>query len=193
MAKTSKIILINFLFITVLLMAACGFQLRGMVTLPPQLQTVYLRYPPAQNKLGNILHSSLKSIGVKVADDPDQAPITLEILDETTSTVQLTVGTSQDTRDYRATLAASYQLRDNDGQVIYGPRSVSDQTTVTVLSNELIDSSNKLLIAENVMRHNVASRIEMQLTSKEAIAAVNKAVKTSEPKKITKHKRTNKT
>ena len=163
------------LIISLCLLTACGFQLRGAMELPPQLHILYLQSNNPYGEFTRALRSSLAISNIKVVDDPTQAPYTLNILTDSLTTHQTSVGGSQQTRDYLATYTVKYDIQTSEGVTLYGPVSVSDQTTITVNENEVLTNSNKLTSAKQTMEQNLLNKMRFQLTSKALKNAVEKS------------------
>lgn len=151
---------------------SCGFHLRGSYQLPPNLKAIYLQSSTPYSPLMNQLRQSLKASQVNVVDDPMKAPFTLNIQSENLSTSQTSIGGSEVARQYTVTYSASYTLQDAKGKTIFGPRTASTQTTLTLMSNEELTSSSKLNDTKLGMTQELVSQILFQLSSKNARAAM---------------------
>lgn len=167
-------------------LAGCGFHLRGAANLPPQLHTLYLKSDRPFTPFMNELRSSLKLSGVHLTPSAKDAPYTLEISNETLNTQETSIGGSQQIRDYTATYSIQYDIKNNDGKTIYGPNTISDKQTITVLANEILTNSNKLNNAKRIMTQNLISKMMFALTSKNLLSAMQKNTpkKRITPKKI---------
>ncbi|OGT22295.1 MAG: hypothetical protein A3C55_01630 [Gammaproteobacteria bacterium RIFCSPHIGHO2_02_FULL_42_13] len=150
----------------ILLLTGCGFHLRGTAKLPPQLHTIYLQNSQSQyTPFMRQLHLMLKMSGVKLVDDPKQAPITLNVLSETSSTRETSIGGAQTARNYIVSYTVSYQLLSAKGKIIYGPKNISVQQNITLSANEVLTNSNKLNQAKTSLYEELVDQMAFQLTS----------------------------
>ena len=81
-------------------LAACGFQLRGQVDLPPQLARTYISTDDRQSLFFRKLQSSLRSNGSEVVDSPVDATAVLYIQDDDTGQRVLSVSARNVPREY---------------------------------------------------------------------------------------------
>jgi outer membrane lipopolysaccharide assembly protein LptE/RlpB len=93
-------------------------------------------------------------------------------LQENFSTQQVSIGTNNTIRAYQATDTISYQLQNAQGHVLVGPLSASSQQTINVVSNEVLENSNKLQQSKEALHSDVASKIILQLSSKHTTLAL---------------------
>ena len=157
-----------------LLLTGCGFHLRGTAQLPPQLHTMYLQnsqsqYTPFMRKL----YLTLKMSGVKLVDNPTQAPITLDILSETFSTHETSIGGAQTARNYIASYTVSYQLLDAKGKIIYESKNINVQKNIPLSANEVLTNSNKLNQAKTSLYEELVTKMTFQLTSDDIMKALH--------------------
>lgn len=167
--------------ILILSLAGCGFHLRGITQLPPQLHTLYLSSNNPYTPFMHQLRTMLKLSHITLVSTARQAPVRLHIDNENADTHETSVGGSQTMRNYIATYSITYMLYDSRGHLIYGPKTISTQQDITILSNEILSSSNKLTVANNTMRQNLVTQLEFQLQSK-SIKMALKQIKASSPK-----------
>ncbi len=68
------------LFIAALL-SGCGFQLRGVIEIPPELSPIYIQASPA-SRVGRALQAALRGGSVEVTSSPREAATLIRILEE---------------------------------------------------------------------------------------------------------------
>jgi LPS-assembly lipoprotein len=157
-----------------LLLAGCGFHLRGIVNLPSQLQTLYLQSASPYSELTRQIRTSLKFSNAKLVSSADQAPVTLHIFDEKFSSSQTSVASTNQTRSYTATYSMQYNITSASGKVLMQTRTISSTQNVTAQPNEVLENTNKLDIAKQNLLRNLVSKLLFQLASKNTIAALKK-------------------
>jgi LPS-assembly lipoprotein len=67
---------------TLLAVSACGFQLQGVTTFPPELSAVYLEVPDPNSDLAYQLRRSLAAAGMTLARSAPEATATIRISNE---------------------------------------------------------------------------------------------------------------
>jgi LPS-assembly lipoprotein len=163
-----------FILALTILLAGCGFHLRGAHPLPPQLHTMYLQSGKPYSDLTKQVKMTLAFSNVKLLDDPTKAPIILALSNENFSTYQTSVGNSTQTRNYNAIYSVTYQLQNKYGSDITTAKTISSSTTITVNQNEILENSNKLNIAKQNLIRDLVMKLMFQLSSKNTIATLNK-------------------
>lgn len=122
-----------FLLIAVLLallLAGCGFRLRGQAQLPPQMAVTYIRSAPPvgapPSALVDALSQLLETNGVQVTNDPAQATATLEILEQgIRRRTVATAGSEGQTRQYTLTYNVKYRVGLPDGTALIPTNNLS--------------------------------------------------------------------
>lgn len=124
-----------FIFIAALslLLSACGFHLRGEVNLPSQLRTLLLSSQSGSTGFDRDLRTALTRAGVTIAANDQENPLNLIVNGLQTSDTVLARASDNDVTQLERRLSVSYYLRDGNGKVVFGPRTVS---TSTVLVNQ---------------------------------------------------------
>jgi len=157
-------------------LTACGFKLQGTnQTLPPQLQQVYVNTTNAPHSaLAPDLTVALESDKVVCVDDPNQALITLNILQEKQSSHQIGTGASQETRKYELTDSVSFNLTNAAGELIYGPATVSSSLVHYVYSGQVLGNNQEEGALYQSLHRNVIQKILFMLASEDAKVALLK-------------------
>ncbi len=88
-----------FLILSVLLLTACGFHLRGQTNM--SFQTIYLTAPNLTSPFINELRRNLLANKVTLAATPEQADVVLDIVFENTEKQVLTLGADGRVNEYR--------------------------------------------------------------------------------------------
>lgn len=143
--------------VAVLLLAGCGFQLRGQAQLPPELSVTYVQSQQAigmpPGVLSRKLQTLLTSNGVTVARDPAQATATITILREGSGRRTVTADRFDIKREYRLSYDASYQVTLANGKTLVPEESIS-------ANRSLLYDENRVLGFEAAQESSVDSMAE---------------------------------
>jgi LPS-assembly lipoprotein len=153
-----------------LLLSGCGFHLRGSFTLAPPLKLMYLQTSDPYGELAHNLRQSLAATGVVFTDTPRQATTILEILHENTSQQLLSVGGTQQTRQYNLVLSVVFQVTTPQGKMIIPQQTVSITQALTIQADQILGGSNEENNLYHQMRKAIIYTLLNVLTSKEANA-----------------------
>ncbi len=171
--KSIRLILIFFILIVV---AGCGFHLRGEAVLPQQLQTLYLQSNNPYGSFTKSLRRSLTASNVALVNSAAEANYTLRILSETITTTSATVSSSTNVKSNRLLLAVSYAIYDKKGQAIVGPETVTTQETVTLNTTQLLGASHEQQQTEQEMRRNAVGLLMSRLAAPQTVQQLEKNI-----------------
>jgi LPS-assembly lipoprotein len=151
----------RYLFILIFLLSAtaCGFQLRGAVKLPAELQPLYL-YNASDDELAHQLSVLLKANNTVLADDDQQAASRLKILSQNKTRRVLSVDSLGRAREYELNYSVSYQLK---GQHINAENVVKLQRVLTFDPDSVLGASSEEKTLYHDMQMDAARLILQQL------------------------------
>lgn len=155
----------NFIIISMicLILPACGFHLRTQNNLPIQLHTLYLQSARPYSLFMNNLRQTLHTLDVQTVDSPNQAPITLRILNSTMTHTTPIIVSSNQARNYTYTLSTAYDLIDRQGKIILPAQSINISRDITLATNQTIDDIPEVDIVsreiENETIHQIINRL----------------------------------
>jgi len=95
---------------SVLLLAACGFQLRGTVTLP--FNTLYVQAAPSSSFAIQLKRVVQAGSGTRIADRPEQAEVVLQIMNELQEKQILSLGGGGRVREFQLRYRVAFRLTD---------------------------------------------------------------------------------
>lgn len=159
-------------------LSSCGFKLQGTnQPMPSQLQQVYVDSSNAPHSaIGPDLTVALESNKVICVDNPHDAHITLNILQDQKSNHQIGSGASQETRKYELSYSVVFSLLNEAGQTIYGPTTVISTNIHYVYSGQVLGNNQEEGTLYQALRRNVIQKIIFKLSSEDVKAAlINKA------------------
>ena len=128
--------------LSVLLLAGCGFHLRGQAELTPELRVIYVQsqqgigMPPGV--LGRKLPTVLASNGVTVTRDPTQATAIITILNEGGGRRTMAADRFDVKREYSLVYSAVYDVKLSGGRVLIGAEGVSANRAVLFDENRVL-------------------------------------------------------
>lgn len=151
-------------------LSGCGFQLRGSTPPNPALQNLYIKTSAPYSEVTSNLREYLNVTGIQVAATQQDAAIVLQILSETETQVLLSVSGTAQTRQYSLILTIAFQVTDNKGIVLVPPQTLSENRTLTVMSDQILGGSNEQTMLYQQMRQAIVYDIMNRLGSREIIA-----------------------
>lgn len=157
-----------------LTLASCGFQPRGETSLALPLQTLYLESSDPYGELAMNLKQYLKASHVKIVAAPKEASTVLEIISEQTGQQLLSVGGTQQTRQYNLTLTVQFQITHPNGAVLVPPQTVAEARTIPILANQTLAGSNEATNLYRKMRQAIVYDIMNRISSKDVTMLVTK-------------------
>jgi LPS-assembly lipoprotein len=98
-----------------LLLAGCGFQLRGEAQLPAAMERTYIAAIPAAPDLPRQLKLLLTGNDIEVVGSQTEASAVLVILEDRITREVLSVGASARVREFALNYAVRFRLDDKDG------------------------------------------------------------------------------
>jgi LPS-assembly lipoprotein len=156
------------------LLTGCGFHLRGEVPLAPPLKHLYIQTSDPYGELARNLEKSLVLSGVTLASSPQDASMILNIQNENTNDQLLSVGNTQQTRQYNLTLTVTFELDNPHGQVIVPSQSIAETQSITIQADQILGGSNEENNLYQQMRRDIIYKIMNRLSSKNVTALVTK-------------------
>jgi len=148
------------LLLTVVLLSACGFHLRGALTLPPGLEDIQVRARDPYSALSRALERSLAQAGVAVlpAADKDAYVAVLDILSERWASRPVSVDQFGRAQEYSLRYAVVFVLRSADGDVLVPQQAVELARDYIATSDDAtgIDSERELLTQEMLREMNAS-------------------------------------
>ena len=111
-----------------LLCSACGFQLRGDASLPPEMANTQMVIADEYSTLARRVRVMLEQSGVSFVDG-DEATAILEIPTNRVVTDVLTIGDNARVKEYRITHTVSFRLVATNGQIGRNTEGVGSRIT----------------------------------------------------------------
>lgn len=167
MNNTLKLLIV----VASLSLAACGFQLRGQVALPANIQPLYVDYAGINADLHIALRNLLRSSGVELVTNATQANAMLKLSDQEQDRRTVSVGARARSAEYQLFESVEYELRDRQGKTVFGPYKILEQRILANDPNEIVSTASEEKVLREEMRQRLAERIALQLQSYDYSAA----------------------
>ncbi|HTR00924.1 MAG TPA: LPS assembly lipoprotein LptE [Candidatus Acidoferrum sp.] len=141
-----------------LLLASCGFTLRGTADLPRALQPLYLENVNDSTPMGRELRRTLLINKVALADKLQANGYSLSVGNESSSERALSVNSNARAGEYEVIMTVPYQLKK-------GGASVQPQQSVSIGKVYVADPENAVAKTEeaNIIRDEMRSEISQQI------------------------------
>ena len=147
-----------------MLLAACGFHLRGSATVP--FQTLYI--PNAKTGIALDLKRNIEAgTNARVVDDPKTADAILELTGEAREKIILSLASTGRVREFRLRYRVSYRVHDGKGSEYVPLSSVLLSRDVTYSDAEILakEAEEQLLFRD--MQSDMVQQVLRRLASAE--------------------------
>lgn len=139
---------------TLLILTACGFQLRETAELPADMSATYLEIDGENTTFARRLRNLLEQSGVELVG-PDQALSILEVPVNRVVTEVLTIGDNARVREYRITYTVEFRLIDAGGKTLVPTQRLSQAREVSFDEQEILSASRE----EEYLRRDLANSL----------------------------------
>ena len=126
--------------IWLVVLSACGFQLRGNYQLPPHLSPLYIDKDSMSSPLYQELRAAMKASGMELTTDATQAASKLRITRESRSRAVQSVDSSGRAREYDLKYELGFSLK-------AGEKAIIDDGSLALQRNLLFDPESVLGVA----------------------------------------------
>jgi LPS-assembly lipoprotein len=153
------------LSVTLLLLAGCGFHLRGVLKLPPELDSTYIQSDAPNSEFTQILQRLLIANHINVVNTPKEATAILTLSDVSSSNALTSISGGAQAGQY--TLYGSVQFSVIDAKtkrVLIKPTLVENTTTFNSNATQALSTQTKINDLMSVLQNEMAQNIVNQLT-----------------------------
>ncbi|MEQ1629962.1 MAG: LPS assembly lipoprotein LptE [Gallionella sp.] len=154
--------------ISVLLLSACGFHLRGQANLP--FNTVYLTAPDTNSLFVNELRQNLQANGLQVVDNAEQAGLMMDIVSEIPDKQILTLGGSGRVSEYQLRFRVSLRAHDNKKQDWIAATELMQFRNYTYDDTKILAKEAEEILLYQSMRKDMAQQIMRRLSHAKPLA-----------------------
>lgn len=160
-----------------LMLAACGFHLRGAADLP--FKTIHLGFAP-NSAVGVELKRNLVASGTKVVDDKADAEANLTVLKDSRSSQVLTLNTNGRVREYALFQYFTFSVNDAKGTVIIPPTAITLRRVITYDENQALAKQSEEALLYRDMQSDLVQQILRRLSASKSALATEKAAADSD-------------
>ncbi len=119
-------------------LSSCGFHLRGLVELPPELKSIYIDGGLPNSQMREILRQKLIASNVEVLEQRQDKGAVLRILKDETTRRIASINAAGQPNEYELKYMLSYQLDDGKGQPLLLAKSLSQLRTYRYDPNNIL-------------------------------------------------------
>ena len=146
----------------VLLLGACGFQLRGSIDLPAGMEPLYVS---AGEPLASQLNNALAINGVTVVASASEARHQLVILKQNSENRALSLGENARVAEYQLIETVEFIVRNRKGETVFGPVVLRERAVLQNDPDKVVSTGRERQLLQQEMRQNLAGQITRQLGS----------------------------
>lgn len=148
----------------ILLLAGCGFHLRGMIDMPQWLDNVAIISQDANRDLSTQLKNQLQNYKIKVSADPALAKYWLIIQSSSFQRHITSVSSSTTPRQYQLIFTVAFMLQDLQGKEITHSSQIVVTRQITVNSDRILGSDDEESITKDEMIRDAVTQILSRLS-----------------------------
>jgi LPS-assembly lipoprotein len=145
-----------------LVLASCGFQLRGSSQLP--FNSIHVGFPET-SPLGAELKRNLRGGNAVVVDDAAQAEASLEVLSETRNKQILSLNSAGRVREYLLLYTLVFRVRDNQGGEIMPATEITLRRNITFNESETLAKESEEALLYRDMQGDLVQQILRRLAA----------------------------
>lgn len=163
--KHNPIVTWMLIIILSLSVSACGFHLRGVGSIPSSLHTLYVTSDNPYSPFMKKLRTNLRNGGIKVVNNPEQAPYTLYVSNAQTSSKQTSTASSEQLRQYKIKFRARFILKNRQGNQLVPAFTLDESTQQTMAPGELLQNTPQLQNTKRTLYNEVTNQLFDHLSS----------------------------
>jgi LPS-assembly lipoprotein len=151
--------------VTCLLMAACGFQLRGEARLPAVMDQTWLQVTDDRSAFVRELGRHLQANGVELVDAPGEQVATLQVFTERMRREPLAITGQARVREFLLMFDVEFELRDGKGNVLIERERMQLTRDYSFDEQEILAAQREQEFLEADLRRAMTMRLLRRLES----------------------------
>ncbi|MCX8115418.1 MAG: LPS assembly lipoprotein LptE [Burkholderiaceae bacterium] len=152
-----------------LLLAACGFKLRGAQQLP--FETIYLGFGPNSSLGAELARNIRAGTSTRVVDDRAQAQAVLDVLGEARERDVLSVSAQGRAREFQLRLRLQFRLHDGKGREFIAPTQITVQRDISFNEAQVLAKESEEALLYRDMQTDVVQQLLRRLAAVKVDAA----------------------
>lgn len=149
--------------LSLLLVSACGWHLRGTLALPEGLDTVYLNNRAGTETLQRTFEELLTANNVNVANSPSAAQLIINILDYREERRVVSIGDNTLVTEYELIAEADFSIEDAQGNTVLPSGEASVIRAYQFDRNNVLGKAEEERLIQTEMRREMAQQIIRRL------------------------------
>jgi LPS-assembly lipoprotein len=144
-----------------LLVAACGFQLRGTATLP--FNSMYVQAAPASQLATQLKRTVLAGTGTRIAERPEQAEVILHILNELQEKQILSLSGGGRVSEFQLRYRVAFRLTDTKNREHIPASEIVMQRDFSFTDNQALSKESEEALLYRDMRDDAVGQLVRRL------------------------------
>ncbi len=145
-------------------LTACGYHMRGAVTLPAEMQTTWIQ-GSSNSQLVRDIRRNLIASKINVVSEKTEGAATLSITRDSISRRILSIGSDGKAREFMLLYEVDYQLRSADGKPVHELQRVRLQRSYLYDPNDVLAAGQEEATLRREMVRDMASLILRRLSA----------------------------
>ncbi len=150
---------------SVVFLQSCGFHLRGVVELPPELESIYIEGGLPNSQMREILRQKLIASNVEVLEQRQESGAVLRILKDETTRRIASINAAGQPNEYELKYLLSYQLDDGKGQALLAAKSLSQLRTYRYDPNNILSVEEEEFRIKKEMARSAVNQMLRQISA----------------------------
>ncbi len=147
------------------LLSSCGFHLRGLVELPPELDSIYIEGGLPNSLMRDILRQKLIASKVNVLERQEESGAVLYILKDDVTRRIASINTAGQPNEYELKYQLSYRLADGQGQELLATRTLSQLRTYRYDPNNILSNEEEAFRIKREMARAAVNQMLRQISA----------------------------
>lgn len=160
MKRTARLLLL----MLPLLLAACGFHLRGQNDFAMPFKSLYLRTSSDSSPFIKELKGALRFSNIQIAEKPADAELTLEIVSEVADRQILSLSGAGRVQEYRLQYRVSLRAYDSQRQEWLSPEEISLRRDYSYDDSQVLAKEQEEALLYKNMRSDAVQQVLRRLT-----------------------------
>lgn len=148
-------------------LSACGFQLRGQNKLPSELKMVYIESSQPYHSLVTSLKNRLQASAIQVAEQPQQAQLTVVIEPQELTHQVTSASASNEVRNYWLTYPVTFTVLDRHGKVIIAQETLTVGRHYVANQDQIRSDNQEMQLIKQQMERELISLLFNRLRSEQ--------------------------
>lgn len=149
--------------LAILLVAGCGFQLRGSASLPPEMATTWLQVPDRSSPFVRELELLLRANGVVLVDGPAADVAELRVRRERITRRALSIAGDARVREFELVFDLEFELKGPGGEQLLRPETLRLERDFQFDEQEILGAANEEELLREDLRRNMAQMLIRRL------------------------------